>query len=360
MVLSPSGRARFTVLSPRLVRLQYSTAGYTLFSDAPTLAVVNRRLPVPAFSVAHPNATALTISTASLVLTFDDAAAQPACTPGSWAGGMDAGPPRTRLPSFPNGAPAATAGACCTLCEAASGCVGWVWGDFEGAPTCWPLASFAGRVPAAGRTLGAVAPGFAPGTLSIAGHAPGVGAIAWSPGDNQTGNLQGTLPFMDCYLTPTQCYEAYVAGLQPGLLARDGWTLVDDSGAALRTAPEKAGGIPWWGAADPAAQDLYFILYGDDFKGALAEAASVMGAPEVPPRAALGVWWSQNYPWTNTTGNASIVTGVLDMYAALEIPLSVLVCVCSGPRHARTHPDLRPPPPPPSAPPPFSLCLGSI
>jgi alpha-glucosidase (family GH31 glycosyl hydrolase) len=56
-----------------------------------------------------------------------------------------------------------------------------------------------------------------------------------------------------------------------------------------------------------------------------------MGAPELPPRAALGVWWSQNYPWTNTTGNASIVTGVLDQYAALDIPLSVLVCVHAPP-----------------------------
>ena len=43
-----SGNARFTILTPRLIRIQYSTKG--LFEDRATFAVVNRRLPVPAFT----------------------------------------------------------------------------------------------------------------------------------------------------------------------------------------------------------------------------------------------------------------------------------------------------------------------
>ena len=43
-----SGRARFTILTPRLIRIQYSTS--SLFEDRATFAVVNRRLPVPAFT----------------------------------------------------------------------------------------------------------------------------------------------------------------------------------------------------------------------------------------------------------------------------------------------------------------------
>ena len=315
VVVSPSGRARFTVLSPRLLRMQWSASGG--FSDAPTIAVVNRRLPVPAFTVAHPNATAITITTLALVLTFDDAA-QPGC---GGAGGTDAGEPRERLPQYPNGTQTATAGACCSLCDASAGCAGWVWGGVHsGEPMCWPLASFNGQVPAAGRTFGLAGAGFTAGNLAVSGR-----GVTWVPGAAQAFNLLGTLQQMDCYSTPTQCFGEYMAGLQPGLLARDGWTLFDDTGAALRTPPKEAGGIPWWRAADPAAQDFYFMLYGEDFKGALAEAASVMGAPEMPPRAALGVWWSQNYPWTNTTGNMSIVTGVLEEYAAYDIPLSALV-----------------------------------
>ena len=43
-----SGRARFTVLTPRMIRIQYSSR--ELFEDRATFAVVNRNLPVPDFS----------------------------------------------------------------------------------------------------------------------------------------------------------------------------------------------------------------------------------------------------------------------------------------------------------------------
>lgn len=43
-----SGKARFTVLTPEMIRIQYSDKG--LFEDRATFAVINRRLPVPRFS----------------------------------------------------------------------------------------------------------------------------------------------------------------------------------------------------------------------------------------------------------------------------------------------------------------------
>ncbi len=43
-----SGRARFTVLTPEMIRIQYSVR--KKFEDRATFAVVNRRLPVPAFT----------------------------------------------------------------------------------------------------------------------------------------------------------------------------------------------------------------------------------------------------------------------------------------------------------------------
>ena len=43
-----SGRARFTVLTPQMIRIQYSTRQQ--FEDRATFAVINRELPVPQFT----------------------------------------------------------------------------------------------------------------------------------------------------------------------------------------------------------------------------------------------------------------------------------------------------------------------
>ena len=43
-----AGNARFTVLTPEMIRIQYSHDGR--FEDRATFGVVNRRLPVPAFT----------------------------------------------------------------------------------------------------------------------------------------------------------------------------------------------------------------------------------------------------------------------------------------------------------------------
>ena len=48
-----SGRARFTVLTPRMIRIQYSSREQ--FEDRATFAVVNRNLPVPAFTTREEN-----------------------------------------------------------------------------------------------------------------------------------------------------------------------------------------------------------------------------------------------------------------------------------------------------------------
>ena len=62
-----SGSARFTILTPRLIRIQYSTN--KLFEDRATFAVVNRRLPVPAFTCTEEDGY-LVIRTDSLTLRY--------------------------------------------------------------------------------------------------------------------------------------------------------------------------------------------------------------------------------------------------------------------------------------------------
>ena len=43
------GNARFTVLTPHLIRMEWAEDG--IFEDRATLGIVNRNLPVPAFKV---------------------------------------------------------------------------------------------------------------------------------------------------------------------------------------------------------------------------------------------------------------------------------------------------------------------
>ena len=62
-----SGNARFTILTPRLIRIQYSTTAN--FEDRPTFAVVNRRLPVPHYTSATEDGY-LVIRTDSLTLRY--------------------------------------------------------------------------------------------------------------------------------------------------------------------------------------------------------------------------------------------------------------------------------------------------
>ena len=62
-----SGNARFTILTPRLIRIQYSAS--KLFEDRATFAVVNRRLPVPHFTTTTEDGY-LIIRTDSLTLRY--------------------------------------------------------------------------------------------------------------------------------------------------------------------------------------------------------------------------------------------------------------------------------------------------
>eukprot|EP01012_Entosiphon_sulcatum_P010211 TRINITY_DN1591_c0_g1_i1.p1 TRINITY_DN1591_c0_g1~~TRINITY_DN1591_c0_g1_i1.p1 ORF type:complete len:919 (+),score=202.04 TRINITY_DN1591_c0_g1_i1:26-2758(+) len=64
-----SGNARFTVLTDRLLRLEYSANGK--FEDRGTLAVVNRNLTVPKFTTANQNGQ-LVITTSSVQLTYTE------------------------------------------------------------------------------------------------------------------------------------------------------------------------------------------------------------------------------------------------------------------------------------------------
>ena len=217
VIYGPS--ARFTVLTPRLIRLETSPDG--VFEDRASQAIWFRRQPVPDFTATTANGI-ITIDTPALTLTYDTSAE-----------------------------------------------------------------------------------GFTPDSLSVTVKANGA---VWRFGDAADRNLGGTARTLDGAPGPVP--------LEPGLLARAGWTLVDDSASLVL---DEAGWIAPRGAA-PGALDLYFFAYGDDYQAALDDFCRIAGPVPMVPRWALGNWWSRYWPYTQNE-----LAGLMLDFKAYEIPLSVCI-----------------------------------
>jgi alpha-glucosidase (family GH31 glycosyl hydrolase) len=144
--------------------------------------------------------------------------------------------------------------------------------------------------------------------------------IIWKPGMADTGNLLGTTRTLDRV-------QGSDVQLEPGLISRDGWTVVDDSTRQLFdsddfsfTAGERS---PWpWVTARPVGdrQDWYFFGYGHDYKRALYDFTRVAGKIPMPPRFAFGTWWSRYWAYTDQQFN-QLIRG----FRQHDTPLDVLV-----------------------------------
>ena len=150
-------------------------------------------------------------------------------------------------------------------------------------------------------------------------------AFAWKPGTKQTGNLKGTYRTLDGMDGDTQT-QGYVAETKPGeklvmedgLLATDGWTLVDDSKGLLFD-----GDRTWeWAKQRPdnGGQDWYFLAYGHDYKAALKDFTRFAGRVPLPPRYAFGYWWSRYWLYSDKE-----FRNLIDNFHTYRIPLDVLV-----------------------------------
>ena len=217
-----SGDARFTVLTPQLIRLEWSGDGK--FEDRASLAFLNRKLPVPPFT-ASVVGDSLVIKTSALELRYQ-------------------------------------------------------------------------------RNSGR----FSPANLSVAFQLNGT-PVVWKPGTPDTGNLKGTTRTLDGVNGSIR--------LEPGLLSRDGWTLVDDSARLLFDHSDWA-----WVTARPPGdrQDLYFLGYGHDYRRALGDFIKVAGKIPLPPRFVFGAWWSRYWAYTDTELMALVAE-----FRAHDLPLDVLV-----------------------------------
>ena len=156
---------------------------------------------------------------------------------------------------------------------------------------------------------------FSEANLSIDMNVNGV-KTSWRPGMENKGNLLGTTRTLDgC--KGTSYWGQYDITLEPGLVSRDGWAVVDDSNRPLFDNSQ------WqWVIARPKKkqQDFYFFGYGHDYKAALGDFVKVAGNIALPPRFVFGAWWSRYWEYTDRD-----MRRLVSEFAIHDVPLDVLV-----------------------------------
>jgi len=234
------GKARFTVLTPQLIRMEWAADGK--FEDHASFVFINRRLPVPKFEATAPaagNGHGITISTSALKLHYS--------------------------PS----------------------------GDGK----------------------------FTPDNLAIQLTVDGK-QVTWHPGLPDPENLQGTTRTLDGAIG-SKTKEP----IEPGLISRSGWALVDDSTRPLFDSADFSFPMgeksPWpWVIERPAGdrQDWYFFGYGHDYHQALGDYVKVAGRIPLPPRFAFGAWWSRYWAYSDQE-----IQEIIRGFHQNDVPLDVFV-----------------------------------
>jgi hypothetical protein len=153
-----------------------------------------------------------------------------------------------------------------------------------------------------------------PGGLTVSLRNPVVSThhTTWRYGDTgaagppEGGNLGGTARTLDD--VDGRC------ALEPGLLARHGHAVVDDSTSLLL-------GDDGWPRPRPVpGRDLYFFGYGSDHLAALRDYLTLTGPSPLLPRYALGNWWSRFHRYTTDA-----YLELMDRFAEEGLPFSVAV-----------------------------------
>lgn len=146
--------------------------------------------------------------------------------------------------------------------------------------------------------------GFTPDALSIELRGA---EQTWHYGDVDEHNLKGTLRTLDL--------ASGAAELEPGLLSRAGWVVVDDSDSLLFN--EKGWLEP---RHEGRAQDLYFFGYGHHYTTCLQDYFKVAGSVPLLPRWALGNWWSRYWAYSQEE-----LKNLMLAFKEHQVPLSVCI-----------------------------------
>lgn len=119
----------------------------------------------------------------------------------------------------------------------------------------------------------------------------------WHYGDAPLHNLKGTARTLDEA-------DGEIA-LDNGVLSRDGWAVIDDSGSNVIVEADEVDGKTnplgtWVRPRDHAETDIYFFGYGRRYIEAVQDFYTLAGPTPLLPRYALGNWWSRYYRYTQT------------------------------------------------------------
>lgn len=128
----------------------------------------------------------------------------------------------------------------------------------------------------------------------------------WHIGDPNPQNLLGTTRTLDGVSGNTI--------LEPGLLSRGGWHLLDDSHTLVFNSQS------WLTPRDTTNQDLYFFGYGQAYAQALQDYSQIAGPVPLIPRWVLGNWWSRYWAYTQEE-----LQDLMTQFRAHEVPLAVCI-----------------------------------
>ncbi|MGM9833124.1 MAG: TIM-barrel domain-containing protein [Candidatus Limisoma sp.] len=148
--------------------------------------------------------------------------------------------------------------------------------------------------------------------------------FTWKPGMKQQANLKGTfrtLDNLDGDIRAGDTQEGKKGSkmeIEDGVIARDGWTLIDDSQSLLFDNDPKWQWVQERKSTD--GQDWYFMAYGTDYKRALNDYTVFAGKMPLPPRYAFGYWWSRYWMYSDKELR-NVVKGMRNY----GFPLDVLV-----------------------------------
>ena len=161
---------------------------------------------------------------------------------------------------------------------------------------------------------------FTASNLSVCSPKGAAVPFVWKPGMQQKGNLKGTYRTLDGYDGDTYVYDERrpKMPIEDGLLATDGWTLIDDSDNFLFDGDKEWEWVEK--RPDDGAQDWYFLAYGHDYKAALRDFTLFAGKMPLPPRYAFGYWWSRYWAYSDKE-----LRTLVKNFRAYDIPLDVLV-----------------------------------
>lgn len=161
---------------------------------------------------------------------------------------------------------------------------------------------------------------FTASNLSVCSPKGAAVPFVWKPGMQQKGNLKGTYRTLDGYDGDTYVYDERrpKMPIEDGLLATDGWTLIDDSDNFFFDGDKEWEWVEK--RPDDGAQDWYFLAYGHDYKAALRDFTLFAGKMPLPPRYAFGYWWSRYWAYSDKE-----LRTLVKNFRAYDIPLDVLV-----------------------------------